>query len=234
MFSSTSYDSKLSLHMANIIPHAETLHISVTKRDILICESCHILEIVARKLLLILCLSLGTSSRESPESRSHVHEAQASTTLVKPARARTLFILTPRMPLARPGADWAVGRRLLHERVDRYERRDWPAMLVSLRGSPLPTQMVRKRMRATCSANGGSPRAASCAKARSAAGHLLTGSALAPGDAGTWAALKRPDRPRVPIPPELPTQKPRRRCEKPGVALRPAPVWCGWSTSSCS
>ena len=123
---------------------------------------------------------------------------------ITPTRAWTLFMLTPRMLLARPGADGAVGRRLLHERVDRYERGDWPALLASLRGSP-PHRPDGSR------ATEASDELRTCCLVRkgevSRARHLLTGSALAPGDAGTWAALadpsKRPDRPRVPIPPDL-------------------------------
>ena len=108
---------------------------------------------------------------------------------ITPTRAWTLFMLTARMLLARPGADGAVGRRLLHERVDRLA--SFARLLARLPSSP-PRRFA---------SDGTSD------ELRSRARHLLTGSALAPGDAGTWAALadpsKRPDRPRVPIPPDL-------------------------------
>ena len=45
--------------------------------------------------------------------------------------------LTPRMLLARPGADGPVGRRLLHKRVDRYDRGDWPALYSPPCATPL-------------------------------------------------------------------------------------------------
>ena len=77
--------------------------------------------------------------------------------------------------------------------------RDWPALLASSRGSPLIGDALRKR-RETASRL---VRKGEVSRVR----HLLTGSALAPGDASTWTALtdpsKSPDRPRVPIPPEL-------------------------------
>ena len=85
---------------------------------------------------------------------------------ITPTRTWTLFMLTPRMLLVRPGADGAVGRCLLHERVDRYERGDWPS-LPPRADPPLTAQTVReRRRRATRSAKGGSPRAASSREPR--------------------------------------------------------------------
>eukprot|EP00439_Symbiodinium_sp_Y106_P081009 s856_g19.t3 len=89
---------------------------------------------------------------------------------ITPTRAWTLFMLRPRMLLARPGADRVVGRRMLHERVDRYEGATGLLCSPPCAAPPLTARTVReRRRRATRYANGGSPRAASCAKARSAA-----------------------------------------------------------------
>ena len=119
---------------------------------------------------------------------------------ITPTRAWTLFMLRPRMLLARPGADRVVGRRMLHRTSRPLRRGDWPALLASLRGSPPhrpdgsrateESDAVRKRRESA----GRLVRKGEVSRAR----HLLSG-ALAPGDAGTWAALtdpsKRPDRP---------------------------------------
>ena len=54
---------------------------------------------------------------------------------ITPARAWTFlfwFLLTPRLLLARPGTDGAAGRRALKDRLERYERGDWPESLRDL------------------------------------------------------------------------------------------------------
>ncbi|CAE7397509.1 unnamed protein product, partial [Symbiodinium pilosum] len=126
---------------------------------------------------------------------------------VTPARPWSLFLLTPRMLLARPGLDGAAGRRLLLERVDRYERGEWLALLAAAqraRSTASRTEedaeaALRQRREATCRL----VRKGEISRAR----HLLTSGTLAPGDEATWEALtdpaKRPAQARTPVPDEL-------------------------------
>ena len=73
---------------------------------------------------------------------------------------------------------WGCWPSLLRERVDRYERGDWPALLASLRGTPLTGEgdaLLKRRGSASCLVRKGEV-SRKCA-------------ALAPGDAATWASL---------------------------------------------
>ena len=121
-------------------------------------------------------------------------------------RAWKLFLLTPRMLLARPESQGAVGRQELLERLLAFERGDWVELLTG-------AQAGRSHARGS---SGGSAdartaerrREAACTKVRrgelSRARQLLTAAELAPGNAATLAALidpsKRPPTARDPIP----------------------------------
>ena len=125
------------------------------------------------------------------------------------ARAWKLFLLTPRMLLARTAETGAAGRRELLARVGAYERAEWPALLERARAQHRPARGASNIADAEAAA--AHRREVACAKVRkgelSRARHDLTSAPLAPGDAATLAALtdvtKRPARPRQDIPDEL-------------------------------
>ena len=126
---------------------------------------------------------------------------------VTPARPWSLFLLTPRMLLARPGLDGAAGRRLLLERIDRYERGEWLALLAAAQRarSHSKPRGGRRRSSTPPAARGRVParRQGEISRAR----HLPTSGTLAPGDEATWEALtdpaKRPAQAHTPAPDEL-------------------------------
>ena len=103
--------------------------------------------------------------------------------------------------------DGAAGRRLLLERVDRYERGEWLALLAAAqrarstasRAEEDAEAALRQRREAACRLV--------CKGEISRARHLLTSGTLAPGDEATWEALtdpaKRPAEARTPVPDEL-------------------------------
>ena len=111
--------------------------------------------------------------------------------------------------LARPGTDGAAGPRALQDPLERYERGDWLTLLESLRD--LAPQRPRNPSTQDADALLRKRRDAACRLVRngevSRARHALTSGTLAPGDDSTWAT-KRPDQPRVPIPPDIHTFQP--------------------------
>ena len=86
----------------------------------------------------------------------------------------------------------AAGRRLLLERVDRYERGEWLALLAAAQRA----RSTASRAEETAEAALRQRREAVCRLVRkgeiSRARHLLTSGTLAPGDEATWEALTDP------------------------------------------
>ena len=108
---------------------------------------------------------------------------------------------------SRPGLDGAAGRRLLLERVDRYERGEWLALLAAAQRARSTASRAEENAEAALRQR----REAACRLVRkgeiSRARHLLTSGTLAPGDEATWEALtdpaERPAEARTPVPDEL-------------------------------
>ena len=132
-------------------------------------------------------------------------------------RAWKLFLLAPRMLLARPEHQGAQGRALLLARAQAFQRGEWSQLLAAARPSTRPE--TPPQLDAEALAERKCEQA--CAKVRqgelSRARHVLTAAELAPGTEATWDALtdpaKRPPEARAALPqhllqcqPELPVR----------------------------
>ena len=100
------------------------------------------------------------------------------------ARAWKLFVLAPRMLLARVGQKGPEGRQALLDRVVAFQRGDWLALLRAARGSAANSRAV-----AGGKADDERRMQAACARVRN-----LTAAELAPGTEATWEALTDPER----------------------------------------
>ena len=142
---------------------------------------------------------------------------------VRRSRARKLFLLTPRMLLARPKLQGAAGRRELLQSIQSHEQGRWQALLADARDAGCSPQKSRDTIDAEAAA--AHQRKLACAKVRKGelfrARHLLTAAELAPGNEATLAALtdasKRP--PREPIPAELLRLQPPERVHLSAIAV---------------
>ena len=123
------------------------------------------------------------------------------------SRAWNLFLLSPRMLLARPAHQGADGRAELLERATAFDRGDWLQLLEAARAHRRQA-VARPTVEAEALETGKRDRA--CAKVRmgelTRARRVLTASELAPGDEATFRALtdpfRRPPEPRAAIPAE--------------------------------
>ena len=121
------------------------------------------------------------------------------------SRAWKLFLLSPRMLLARPAHQGADGRAELLERAAAFDRGDWLQLLAAARashrrdlgGAAVDAEALEE-----------SKRNRACAKVRmgelTRARQVLTAAELAPGDETTYRALtdprRRPPEPRTAVP----------------------------------
>ena len=122
-------------------------------------------------------------------------------------RAWKLFLLAPRMLLARTTQRGAQGRQELLARAAAFQRGDWALLLDEARraGSCRPQSGAQSLDAETVAER---KREQACTKVRagelSRARQLLTAAELAPGNEDTWRALtdpaRRPPEPRTPIP----------------------------------
>ena len=111
------------------------------------------------------------------------------------ARAWKLFLLAPRMLLARPMQHGSQGRATLLARASAFQRGEWRQLLAAARSSGRPAA-VPAELDAEVLAERRHLRA--CTKVRqgelSRARQVLTAAELTPGNAATWAALTDPVR----------------------------------------
>ena len=132
-------------------------------------------------------------------------------------RAWKLFLLAPRMLLARSEHQGAQGRALLLARAQAFQRGEWSQLLAAARPSTRPETPPQLDAEALAERK----REQACAKVRqgklSRARHVLAAAELAPGTEATWDALtdpaKRPPEARAALPqhllqyqPELPVR----------------------------
>ena len=144
--------------------------------------------------------------RDSAERVPALDEAPAS-------RAWKLFLLAPRMLLARTHLHGARGRDELLARAAAFRRGEWAQLLVAARRSA-PVRKQRADVAAEDVAE--RKREQACAKVRrgelSRARHILTAAELAPGNEATWRLLadlaRRPPQPRTPVPSEVADYQP--------------------------
>ena len=119
-------------------------------------------------------------------------------------RAWKLFLLVPRLLLARPHETGAAGRAALLERIRAFETGCWRELLEA---APSPEQ----RLQRSAGTDAERMRERACAQVRrgqlSRARQTLTSAPLAPGNAATLRLLsdpdKRPPRPRQPMPDDI-------------------------------
>ena len=141
-------------------------------------------------------------------ARLHAETERDSHDEAARSRAWKLFLLAPRMLLARPKQRGAQGRAELLGRAEAFQRGAWQSLLQSARHHTpsggqetllSPEEVVERK------------RELACAKVRkgevSRARQVLTAAEIAPGDDATWAALtdpaRRPAVPRTAVPQEL-------------------------------
>ena len=144
--------------------------------------------------------------RDSAERVPALDEAPAS-------RAWKLFLLAPRMLLARTHLHGARGRDELLARAAAFRRGEWAQLLVAARRS---TPVRKQRADVAAEDVAERKREQACAKVRrgelSRARHILTAAELAPGNEATWRLLadpaRRPPQPRTPVPSEVADYQP--------------------------
>ena len=140
--------------------------------------------------------------------RLRAERSEGAATGTRSSRAWKLFILAPRMLLARTALRGPQGRAELLGRATAFQRGEWLQLLQSARrvcdpardAPALPPDEVCERKRRQA-----------CAKVQrgevSRARQVLTAAELAPGNEATWAALtdptRRPPVPRAEVPSEL-------------------------------
>ena len=147
----------------------------------------------------------ATASRLS-RARGGLDEAPAS-------RAWRLFLLAPRMLLARTHLHGARGRDELLARAAAFRRGEWAQLLVAARRS---TPVRKQRADVAAEDVAERKREQACAKVRrgelSRARRILTAAELAPGNEATWRLLadpaRRPPQPRTPVPSEVADYQP--------------------------
>ena len=133
-------------------------------------------------------------------------------------RAWKLFLLVPRLLLARPDQSGATGKAVLLQRITDFEAGRWPSLLRAARHAN--TQPPH-----TTAAQPERTRERACAQVRrgqlSRARQTLTSAPLAPGNAETLRQLtdpsRRPPEPRQPLPQDLASFRPAEQ-----VRLTPA------------
>ena len=154
--------------------------------------------------------------RDSAERVPALDEAPAS-------RAWKLFLLAPRMLLARTHLHGARGRDELLARAAAFRRREWAQLLVAARRS---TPVRKQRADVAAEDVAERKREQACAKVRrgelSRARHILTAAELAPGNEATWRLLAGPAR----RPPQPHTRSAVRGCRLPAEKSPPARPDC--------
>ena len=137
------------------------------------------------------------------------YEAGTDHSYTATERAWKLFLLAPRMLLARPAhRQGPRGREELLARAAAFERGEWTSLLENARQLPVPTESPPKSDEVLAAER----RERACAKVRigevSRARQVLTAAELAPGTEDTFHALtdpeRRPPAARTPIPPHDP------------------------------
>ena len=147
--------------------------------------------------------------RSGPSSATASHAAVVS---LEASRAWKLFVLAPRMLLARCDQQRRIGRAELLERVAAFQRGDWLRLLTRSRDRSQhgprrdrdPHASMLRRHESACAL----VRRGEVSRAR----HVLTAGPLAPGDEATSQALTdpecRPPEPRMALPPAIPSHEP--------------------------